>query len=220
LFNDSIKKMWDLDVSGLECVIIVPKDCFNDDTARWLKSKWLYDSRVTYLAGDIMNEEDARRTSLKTAKALFLIPEINGGDDDTVIRAVSYEICTCIFICLFLINNNLHCLSTVVKHWHSSPPPPSSSQTPKGTCTTNVWKSSAVVCYVTFQKVAKSINTFKNTKTSYPMLRCNQISFNSCCCKSSWIHKFIIESIILQYVINIIIIIIIIFIAAVVVVVI
>jgi hypothetical protein len=123
LFNDSIKKMWDLDVSGLECVIIVPKDCFNDDTARWLKSKWLYDSRVTYLAGDIMNEEDARRTSLKTAKALFLIPEINGGDDDTVIRAVSYEICTCIFICLFLINNNLHCLSTVLKHWHYPPPP-------------------------------------------------------------------------------------------------
>ena len=40
LFNESIKKVWDLDVGGLEAVILVPKECYNNDTARWLKSNW------------------------------------------------------------------------------------------------------------------------------------------------------------------------------------
>ena len=88
LFNDSIRKVWDIDIGGLEVVIMVPKDCYDVDTFRWLKSKWLYDQRVTYLSGDIVEETGALRASVKTATACFLFPEMNCGDDDTVIRAV------------------------------------------------------------------------------------------------------------------------------------
>ena len=65
----------------------MPKDCYDIDTQRWLKSNWLYDARVTYLSGDVFNDLDANRASLGNAKACFLFPENNGGDDDTVIRA-------------------------------------------------------------------------------------------------------------------------------------
>ena len=53
---------------------MVPKDCYDVDTFRWLKSKWLYDQRVTYLSGDIVEEMGALRASVKTAKACFLFP--------------------------------------------------------------------------------------------------------------------------------------------------
>ena len=93
LFNDSIKHVWDLDIGGLEVVIMVPKEVYDPDVRRWLaRTSGVYDARVSYLSGDIISSADAARARLQAAAACFIFPSAYSGaheDEETVMRAVS-----------------------------------------------------------------------------------------------------------------------------------
>ena len=92
MFNESIKHAWDLDIGGLEVVIMVPRQVYDSDIRRWLaRSSAVYDSRVAYVSGDIMNTTDAKRARLASAAACFMFPGPYSGenqDEDTVVRAM------------------------------------------------------------------------------------------------------------------------------------
>ena len=72
---------------------MVPSEIYDPDVRRWLsRTNGIYDARVSYLSGDIINGDDAVRARLRTAAACFIFPSAYSGtheDEETVMRAVS-----------------------------------------------------------------------------------------------------------------------------------